>query len=165
MDDGAQRELWFIKLGLQLMMLASAFEKAEGLERMESARRMAGDSSSVGRVGAGVPECRQRYLRNERLRGRVRARLFHFGFDVVEGFCLALFHHVSESMRKDVVVALGSALLRQSCSKVGNSFVTHCLGLAATVNAQPSRTRTESAGRLGPLVRWVAGVQRPKVPS
>ena len=39
MDDGAQRHRWYIMLGLQFMMLISAFEKTEGVERMESARR------------------------------------------------------------------------------------------------------------------------------
>ena len=39
MDDDAQRHRWYIMLGLQFMMLISAFEKTEGVERMESARR------------------------------------------------------------------------------------------------------------------------------
>ena len=39
MDDDAQRHPTYIKLGLEFMMLASVFEKAEVAERMESARR------------------------------------------------------------------------------------------------------------------------------
>ena len=39
MDDDAQRHPSYIKLGLEFMMLASVFEKAEVAERMESARR------------------------------------------------------------------------------------------------------------------------------
>lgn len=39
MDDDAQRHPTYIKLGLEFMMLASVFEKAEVAELMESARR------------------------------------------------------------------------------------------------------------------------------